>query len=315
MMYNSKSSRLRRMCGLALVPACAAALLVTNIPAVAALLSDTSSATMFAADEETLSQPVESVPSSAESTADIVIVGSQPMKTDEIVVVGYATVRKDSEKSECVQPSAETKGTISSVTPPAESSDIDEDKKVFNVVEEKPQFPGGEAALMQFIAQNIRYPYEAMKAGKQGRVIVQFVVTKTGSIGETNVIRGIDPDLDKEAIRVIKSLPAFTPGKVGGQPVNVWYTLPIQFKLTGNDGKKASSDSIRISSTPKAAPDGQRASSGPVPKVLVNGEEVPYESLSTINPASIEGIDVYKNDGDAGTISVTLKKGAEASKK
>ena len=108
-----------------------------------------------------------------------------------------------------------------------------EDNRVFDVVEQKPQFPGGEAALLKYVADHIRYPAMAQENNVQGRVVVQFVVTKTGSVGEVKVVRGKDPDLDKEAVRVVKSLPKFVPGKMNGHAVNVWYTLPIQFKLQG----------------------------------------------------------------------------------
>ncbi len=108
-----------------------------------------------------------------------------------------------------------------------------DDNKVFDVVEQKPQFPGGEAALLKYVAEHLRYPAMAQENNIQGRVVVQFVVTKTGSVGEVKVVRGKDPDLDKEAVRVVKSLPKFVPGKMNGHSVNVWYTLPIQFKLQG----------------------------------------------------------------------------------
>ena len=108
-----------------------------------------------------------------------------------------------------------------------------EENKVFTAVEQMPQFPGGDAELMKYISKNLKYPPVAMENNIQGRVVVQFVVTKTGKIGEVKVARGKDPDLDKEAVRVVKSLPDFIPGKMNGQTVNVWYTLPITFKLQG----------------------------------------------------------------------------------
>ncbi|MCC8037456.1 MAG: energy transducer TonB [Bacteroidales bacterium] len=108
-----------------------------------------------------------------------------------------------------------------------------EENKVFTAVEQMPQFPGGEAELYAWIGKNLRYPPMAAENNIQGRVVVQFVVTKTGSIGEVKVLRGKDPDLDKEAVRVVKALPKFIPGKMNGQAVNVWYTLPINFKLQG----------------------------------------------------------------------------------
>ena len=108
-----------------------------------------------------------------------------------------------------------------------------EPEQVFTAVEQMPQFPGGDVALMKYLNENINYPQVAMENGVQGRVIVQFVVTKNGTIGEVKIIRSVDRDLDKEAVRLCKSLPKFIPGKMNGQAVNVWYTLPITFKLQG----------------------------------------------------------------------------------
>lgn len=106
-------------------------------------------------------------------------------------------------------------------------------EEIFTAVEQMPQFPGGEAELMKYIQKNLKYPPVAMENNIQGRVVVQFVVTKTGKIGEVKVVRGKDPDLDKEAVRVVKTLPDFIPGKMNGQAVAVWYTLPVTFKLQG----------------------------------------------------------------------------------
>ena len=108
-----------------------------------------------------------------------------------------------------------------------------EDNTVFTSVEQMPQFPGGDAELMKWISSHIKYPTMAMENNIQGRVVVQFVVTKTGKIGEVKVVRSKDPDLDREDVRVVKSLPDFIPGKMNGQAVNVWFTLPVNFKLQG----------------------------------------------------------------------------------
>ena len=107
-------------------------------------------------------------------------------------------------------------------------------EEVFKAVEQMPTFPGGDAELMKWLRDHIQYPTVAMENNIQGRVVVQFVVTKTGKVGEVKVVRSVDRDLDKEAIRVCKSLPDFIPGRMNGQAVNVWYTLPVQFKLQGN---------------------------------------------------------------------------------
>ena len=114
-----------------------------------------------------------------------------------------------------------------------EKHEVVEETKVFTSVEQMPQFPGGEAELLKWISTHIKYPAIAMENNVQGKVVVQFVVTRDGSIGEVKIARGKDPDLDKEAMRVVKTLPKFIPGKMNGQAVNVWYTLPINFKLQG----------------------------------------------------------------------------------
>ena len=101
-------------------------------------------------------------------------------------------------------------------------------RQVYRSVEQMPQFPGGEAALMKYINSHIQTPQTQEQIN--GNVILQFVVHSDGSIGEVKVVRSLHPDYDKEAIRVIKSLPKFTPGRQNGQAVAVWYTLPVIFR-------------------------------------------------------------------------------------
>ncbi len=108
-------------------------------------------------------------------------------------------------------------------------------EEIFRSVEQMPQFPGGEAALMKYLQSHINYPPMAAENNVQGRVVVQFVVDKSGKVGEVKVVRSVDKDLDKEAVRVCKSLPKFTPGRQNGQAVSVWYTLPVTFKLQGTN--------------------------------------------------------------------------------
>ncbi|MBQ3911195.1 MAG: energy transducer TonB [Muribaculaceae bacterium] len=109
-----------------------------------------------------------------------------------------------------------------------------EKEEVFSSAAHMPSYPGGDAALMKYLSDHLRYPETAASNNIQGKVIVQFVVTKTGKIGEVKVARSVDKDLDREAVRVCKSLPAFSPGRNAvGDPVNVWYTLPVTFKLQG----------------------------------------------------------------------------------
>jgi len=118
---------------------------------------------------------------------------------------------------------------------------------IFTTVEQMPQFSGGEQEMLKFIAQNLKYPVEAQKSGIQGRVTIRFVVTKTGTISDIQVIRGIDPSCDKEAARVIKLMPKWNPGKQNGKEVDVFFTLPIIFKLSGGSKKiEPSSDKNEV---------------------------------------------------------------------
>jgi len=101
----------------------------------------------------------------------------------------------------------------------------------FVVVEEMPVFPGGDVALIKFIAENTNYPERAKEANIQGKVVLRFCITENGSVSRVSVLEGVDPDLDAEAMRVAKILPAFKPGKQGGKAVPVWYMVPITFAL------------------------------------------------------------------------------------
>lgn len=104
-------------------------------------------------------------------------------------------------------------------------------QEVFVVVEEMPSFPGGDVELLKFISENLHYPEIAKENNIQGKVIMRFCVTYKGTVDQVSVARGVDPSLDEEATRVVKMLPLFKPGKQGGKPVNVWYSLPISFQL------------------------------------------------------------------------------------
>lgn len=137
---------------------------------------------------------------------------------DEIVVVGYV--------------SQSSKGPVAPNPPQKKETVLEE---VFVVVEEQPTFPGGNEGMMEFLGENVKYPVEAQSNGIQGRVILNFVVMKDGSLTDINVVRGVDPLLDAEAVRVIGEMPKWIPGKQRGQEVNVRYTLPVVFRLNKND--------------------------------------------------------------------------------
>ncbi|MBR6252142.1 MAG: energy transducer TonB [Bacteroidales bacterium] len=113
----------------------------------------------------------------------------------------------------------------------AEDEEEDTEDAIFFTAEEMPIFPGGESALMKFLAQSVNYPAIAQDNGVQGRVFVSFVIDKNGDVTDVKVMRPTDPNLDKEAIRVVKSMPKWTPGKQRGKAVKVSYTVPINFVL------------------------------------------------------------------------------------
>ena len=106
-----------------------------------------------------------------------------------------------------------------------------EEEKVFDVVEQMPSFPGGNSALMKFLNENIHYPVVAQENGVQGRVVISFVVERDGHITDVQVARSVDPSLDKEAQRVVKSMPKWIPGKQNGSAVRVKYNVPVSFRL------------------------------------------------------------------------------------
>ena len=143
-------------------------------------------------------------------------------------------VEDDVEVESTVIASSEETGQaveIAYVPPVVEEEEVEE-QEIFEVVEQMPEFPnGGMAGLMQYLSKNIKYPTIAQENGTQGRVTVQFVVNADGSIVDAKVIRGVDPYLDKEALRVINSMPKWKPGMQRGKAVRVKYTVPVMFRL------------------------------------------------------------------------------------
>jgi len=143
---------------------------------------------------------------------------------EDDVVTESVEINTEDDKDKTVSISAPVTSTGSTIVE-------EEDQVVFQVVEKMPSFPGGDAALFKFLNENVKYPVIAQENGVQGRVICQFVVNRDGSIVDVEVVRSVDPSLDKEAIRVIKSMPKWSPGQQRGKPVRVKYTLPVNFRL------------------------------------------------------------------------------------
>ena len=148
-------------------------------------------------------------------------------KLDDKVAVG--TENKEGVKDRTVEAVSNDIAVAAPPPPPAPKPEVA--TKIFDVVEEMPSFPGGNGALMSYLASNIKYPVVAQENGVQGRVIVSFVVERDGSISDVRVARSVDPSLDREAQRVVKSMPRWKPGKQNGSAVRVKYTVPVVFRL------------------------------------------------------------------------------------
>ena len=148
-------------------------------------------------------------------------------KLDEKVAVG--TENKEGTKDRLAEAVRSEIAVAAPPPPPAPKPEVS--NKVFDVVEEMPHFPGGVAALQAFLSSNTKYPVVAQENGVQGRVIVSFVVERDGSITDVKVVRSVDPSLDREASRVVKSMPRWSPGKQNGSTVRVKYTVPVVFRL------------------------------------------------------------------------------------
>ena len=200
MMTMNKSSQWKTLRALAVVPVIALALLA------------------FANNKSVAAVVTASVPQDRAVQSEI--------QSPEPVQVEAATQPVEAEATaEAVEMNTEEQAPQDIVSKP---------QKVFNSVEQMPEFPGGVVAMMRYLQENIKYPPEAAKNNIEGRVIVQFVIDETGQVGDIKVVRPVSEELDAEAVRVVKTFPKFEPGRQDGEAVSVFYTLPVMFKLQGD---------------------------------------------------------------------------------
>ena len=197
MMTTNKSSQWKMLRALAVVPAIALALLAfANPKSVAAVV--TASVQQDAAVQSVMQSP-------------------DPVQAEAV--------------PEVVETEAEEQAIEESTVEQAPEEPVPEPKKIYESAEQMPEFPGGVEGLMRYLYQNIQYPPMAAQNNIGGRVVLQFVIDETGQVGDVKVVRSVSEEIDAEAVRVIKSLPKFEPGRQNGEPVAVWYTLPVMFKL------------------------------------------------------------------------------------
>lgn len=152
-------------------------------------------------------------------------------------------------------------------------NNVDEAHKIYDVVEKMPEFPGGKEALKSYVASSIKYPAEAEKAGIQGRVHTAFIVEKDGCVTGARAMTSVDPQLDAEAIRIIRNMPKWSPGMQDGKPVRVKYLVPVTFRLDSSDKAISFSEDTEY---------------------YVDNKQVDASILKTIDPQTVDHIDVLK---------------------
>lgn len=181
---------------------------------------------------------------------------------------------------------------------------VPEDSVVFEIVEQMPEFPGGMKACMDYIQKNMRYPEAAKKAGMQGRVMVQFVVDKEGNIMNPKVLRSVDKEFDAEAIRLVKAMPKWNPGKQRDVPVAVKFIIPVKFQLDEDSAEQT----VEATSTKAGSP-----------LCIVNGKEIDEAILNALDHDKIaqvtiwkdkKAMEIYGEKGKNGVMLITLKDAA-----
>ncbi|MCI6838470.1 MAG: TonB family protein [Prevotella sp.] len=177
---------------------------------------------------------VERVKSSVKFTAPVIKKDNEVKPEDEIKTQDQLMETKTAIGTFDVKGNDDANGEVLKakevITQPEPPKHVEENK-VFDVVEQMPSFPGGPQALLQYLNSNVKYPVVAQENGVQGRVVISFVVEKDGSVTDVQVAKSVDPSLDKEAQRVVKSMPHWIPGKQNGSAVRVKYVVPVSFKL------------------------------------------------------------------------------------
>ena len=207
-----------------------------------------------------------------------------PKALPEVVVVSYGTVATDDKKAKTEAPEK-----------------TNNDKVVFQVVEQMPQFPGGDNGLFKYLAESIKYPVVAQESGIQGRVICQFIIDENGQVNDVKVVRSVDASLDAEAIRVIKAMPKWTPGQQRGKSVSVQYTLPINFRLDAGKNETAFKPLIIVDGKPMPADfDTSSIEANKIAEVKVEKAKDNDERLALILK--------YGERAAGGVVHITLKK-------
>jgi TonB family protein len=231
---------------------------------------------------------LKNVPSDAELVFSYIGLKSERLKPDfdhrmmvkmEISIVGVQPVNVGEDPNNYLSEGFQKDGNKTAFKGP---------KDQFVVVEQMPQYPGGYKAMMHFLLENVKYPPEAKAAGKEGTVVVNFLVNKRGKIKEIKTIQSVDPALDAEAVRVVNSMPDWDPGEQNGKPVDVYYSIPIQFSLKEKksiDNAKQPGIILKDIEIPKEDP-----------LYIIDGVIVSKDIFKKLDPATIKSVSILKNE-------------------
>ena len=226
---------------------------------------------------------------------------SKPLNEISRVKVTEFPAISDAVTSESIEKADTLRGKPNKIVIIGDKQNPDNGEEPYAMVEQMPQFPGGMKALMEYISTNLRYPEDAKQAKKSGRVIARFTVQEDGSIADVEIIRSVYPSMDAEAIRVLQGMPQWQPGMQDGKAVAVKYTVPIMF----NADNEEKTDSTKIVFNENGV------------LILVDGKEFPTKNLFTIDPNTIEKVEIIKDPekiapygekGKNGVMLITIKK-------
>ena len=277
-MMKRKSNPWSRIKGLYVLPLAAVSVVAFARPEVSGLLDEISNVKVTDLPAIMKAEEVKSIErlSQSETSSDVghvndsILEGrvdvSKGIPMDEVVVVGYA------------------------------SADGGQVEKLADAVDMMPEFPGGMRECMRFLAMNLRYPVKASGSHTEGRVIVRFVVEKDGSLSDAHVLRGVDADLDAEALRVVRSMPKWNPGQLDGKPVRTRFTLPIMFKLQEKESEGRSMTEQKVTVVTVSSSSDEKFLKPDFSKVLVILDGKEYDGdINNIDPRRIESVSVLKN--------------------
>lgn len=204
-------------------------------------------------------------------------------------------------------PGTEAKKQPSKATPLSAGKSTEKSDEPQATVAVQPEYPGGMNELMKFLAMNIHYPEAAMKAGTQGRVVVRFVVKSDGTVADPEIVRGQSPELDAEALRVVASMPAWTPGKnEKGEPVSCYFVVPINFALSGGDNKASSPSTPSTPSTPSAPTNKTVTTTTTTTTTVTNGKVTNISETRTSDNHMILTMDGMALESDPGSSQISL---------